>query len=242
MLQRVEDSYRREKQFAADVSHELRTPLSVILAQCEYALCYGEEEKEEREALDTIFRQGRQMKNLVENLLQLSGLEDKKGIERKPLDASLFCREYLMDVESLFYEKGIRLRQEIEKDIWLLVQEDLFRTMLSNLVSNALKFAAARVTVSLKKEKEMILLSVWDDGAGFAPEEKDRIWDRLYQVDTARNKKGESGTGLGLSFVKQIAMLHGASVKAESEKGRFALFQIFFPSSSLHLDPLQSET
>ena len=101
--------------------------------------------------------------------------------------------------------------------------------MLDNLLSNAEKFTKTKVAIRLVASPAGAVLKVADDGIGIAPDHLRKIWDRFYQVEDSRNKVLNSGIGLGLSFIKDIADLHRAEVKIISEEGRGSLFRVTFP-------------
>ena len=101
--------------------------------------------------------------------------------------------------------------------------------MLDNLLSNAEKFTKTKVAIRLVASPAGDVLKVSDDGIGIAPDHLSKIWDRFYQVEDSRNKVLNSGIGLGLSFIKDIADLHRAEVKIISEEGRGSLFRVTFP-------------
>lgn len=99
--------------------------------------------------------------------------------------------------------------------------------MLDNLLSNAVKFTKSKVAIRLEASPGGAILKVADDGIG--PDHLSKIWDRFYQVEDSRNKGLNSGIGLGLSFIKDIADLHRAEVKIISEEGKGSLFRVNFP-------------
>ena len=101
--------------------------------------------------------------------------------------------------------------------------------MLDNLISNALKFTKNKVSITLEHSQDRAVLKVADDGIGISPDHITKIWDRFYQVEDSRNKLINSGIGLGLSFVKDIADLHRAELNVLSEEGEGSVFIMIFP-------------
>ena len=112
---------------------------------------------------------------------------------------------------------------------WIQGNAVLLTRMLDNLLSNAVKFTKTKVAIRLVASSAGAVLKVADDGIGIAPDHLSKIWDRFYQVEDSRNKGLNSGIGLGLSFIKDIADLHRAEVKIISEEGRGSLFRVTFP-------------
>ena len=101
--------------------------------------------------------------------------------------------------------------------------------MLDNLLSNAVKFTKSKIAIRLEASPAGSVLKVADDGIGIEPDHLSKIWDRFYQVEDSRNKGLNSGIGLGLSFIKDIADLHQAEVQIISEEGRGSFFRVTFP-------------
>ncbi|MBM6830373.1 HAMP domain-containing histidine kinase [Anaerotignum lactatifermentans] len=221
MFERLEASFEAEKQFTADASHELRTPISVIKGACEYSLKYDETIEEQRESMEMIQRQAEKMSALVTDLLQMTRLD--QGTERanfKEGDLSELvtsvCGEYMLD----------RLHLDVEEKIVMWMDVSLMTRLLENLITNAIKYGGetGQIWVRLERRGGDIRLSVKDEGIGIPKEQQEKIWQRFYQVDSARS--GDSGIGLGLSMVKKIAELHGGRMELESAPGRGSTFTL----------------
>ena len=123
--------------------------------------------------------------------------------------------------------KNITLTADIEDNIIIPAQAQLISLMLENLLSNAVKYGrdGGHIEVRLKKDSG-IVLSVKDDGIGIKEEDLPKIWGRFYRADESRSR--ESGFGLGLSLVSQIAALHGGEVSASSVYGEGSEFTVTF--------------
>ena len=227
MFQRLEESFEEQRQFTSGASHELRTPVSVILAQCEFTL----EEKRSAEAyesaLRTIFRQGRKMSKMINDMLEFTRLEtrtDSFGFE--PVDMKELTESVCSDM-ALIWEKGITLRWEAESGILFYGNRELLWRLYANLIQNAYRYGKenGHIFVRLRQNGEEMELSVSDDGIGILPEEQTKIFRRFYQADSSRSG---NGTGLGLSLVEGIAKLHGGSIRVESEPGKGSTFFLNF--------------
>ena len=129
---------------------------------------------------------------------------------------------------SLIRERGISLEHEVEDEIWVNGNPALLSRLLSNLISNAYRYGKddGHIKVRLKKSQDEVTLSVSDDGIGISREDKEKIFRRFYQADSSRTG---SGTGLGLSMVKEIASFHGGSMSVESEPGKGSEFTFHLP-------------
>ena len=229
MLGQLEELLEREKRFTSDVSHELRTPTAVIMAESEFGKDYTDNLEEAREEFQHIFQQSRRMSQLINQLLELSRLGNRKNLELVPVDLSKLIRETLEDYQKLPQSGKFQWEERIESGLQVLGDEPLLHRILSNYLDNALKFARSRIAVSLKKTQEGICLAVEDDGNGIPPGELDKIWNRLYQADPSRNKKQNMGLGLGLSFVAAAAKLMKGKVRAESQMGKGSTFFLWLP-------------
>ena len=226
MLSRVEASVEREKQFSADVSHELRTPVAVIMAESEYGRDCASNLDEAKEGFTSIHEQSQKMTALIKQLLELARLGNSANIAKAPFDFSNLVTETCKEYKILADEKKITLQETIEPTLTINGNEALLQRILSNYLDNAMKFTKSIITVTLNKQDEKIFLCVADDGAGMAPEAMKKIWERFYQTDSSRNKKINSGMGLGLATVKAIATLHQGRVWAESQLGKGSKFYL----------------
>ena len=228
MIARLDESFEAERQFTSDVSHELRTPMSVIMAQCEYTLDEERTPQEYERALRLIRRQGRKMTKLINDMLDFVRLERRgTNYQIEKLNLSALVNSVCEDM-SLIRERGISLEHEVEDEIWVDGNPALLSRLLSNLISNAYRYGKddGHIKVKLKKSQDEVTLSVSDDGIGISREDKEKIFRRFYQADSSRTG---SGTGLGLSMVKEIASFHGGSMSVESEPGKGSEFTFHLP-------------
>ena len=231
MLSELEEVFRREKQFTSDVSHELRTPVGVILAQCEAILRNADFTEEQKEPVRMIERKAKGMADMISQLLFLSRADQgRQPLQREWINVSELTEMAAEEQQMLSDNagRGIRIETRIESDICASVDETLYIRMLTNLLSNAVRYSQDNgvVEVSLERKEENIIGTVEDHGCGISKTALPHIWERFYRADESRTEEGHSG--LGLSMVKWIAEAHGGSVSVESREGegsRF-LFQI----------------
>lgn len=232
MFERLNKSFEAEKQFTSDVSHELRTPISVILAECEYQLSRDDISDEDREGVETVYKQAESMKKIVSQLLYFTRMDQGKEIpDFEKEDFSELVSAVCDDVATVS-DKGITFIKDIEDKIKLEMDVSLITRLVNNLVTNAVTYGKENgtVKVSLKKNGDNVVLSVTDDGIGIAPEHIDKIWQRFYRVDKARSRE-DGCSGLGLPMVKQIASMHKAEVTVKSREGEGSTFFVNFPIS-----------
>ena len=217
MLETLENSSKRERQFSSDVSHELRTPISVIMAESEYGAKYTDSVEEAKESFDVIERQSKRMTSMINQILELARLDSRLEIPKEELLLSDKIKSTLEDYKILFDNKNIKLFINIEENIKVYANEALIMRMIDNLLSNALKYAQTEVKVCLAK-RNRIILEVADDGIGINDAEKKHIWDRFYKVDKSRTTTEDNSSGLGLSITKKIVELHDGKIAVLDNK------------------------
>ena len=226
MLNKLEYSFNKEKQFTSDASHELRTPISVIMSECEYGLECVNDMGEMKDTLSSIHTQANKMSKLVSELLMISRMDNnrlKTNFETTDLSELLtFICEEQIEIQT----KDIKLKYKIEQGILANVDTLLMTRLFINLISNAYQYSPENttITVSLKTEGENVVFSIKDEGIGIAEEHLSKIWDRFYQVDSSRTGDRNGSSGLGLSMVKWIADRHNGELKVNSEVGKGSEF------------------
>lgn len=231
MLERIERSFEKEKQFTADASHELRTPISVIMSASEYALLQNNPE-EYRPSMESIHAQALQMSKLVSQLLAISRMD--QGIQKLQKEWFSFA-DVLYAVcdqaEQEAAKKNIRIECRLQEEILIYGDQTLIMRMAVNLIDNAIRYGRTDgyVRVTLVKEENTPVLTIEDNGIGIAKEQQEKIWERFYQIDAARTTNRE-GCGLGLYFVRWIAIQHDVEIRLLSELGKGSLFMLRFPT------------
>lgn len=229
MMQRLEDSFEAERQFAGDASHELRTPVAVVLAECEYQLSREELDDDDREGFSTIMKQASSMKRLISQLLEMTKMQQNSlQLNKEKEDLSVLVSSLCDDFSSLD-KKSVTLHRDIDEGIVMDMDVLLISRLVSNLLSNAYNYGKEKgnIRVSLKKTDGKIRLSVSDDGIGIAKEHQQKIFNRFYRVDKARCRE-DGCSGLGLPMVRQIALIHDGEVYLESEEGSGSCFTVEF--------------
>ena len=224
IIKPVQESFDKQKQFIADASHELKTPLAVIMASSE-AL---ESNPSETKWLANIKSESDRMNKLISDLLDLAkseAIEDKSEFAIGNLSKTVEMS--VLTFEGMMFEKGIALDYDIDENIELNMNVYKIRQLISILVDNAIQHCDknGRITVNLKKDKD-IILSVSNTGEGIPKGEEEKIFERFYRADEARNRN-ENRYGLGLAIAKNIASSHNASISASSENGLTTFKTVF---------------
>ena len=225
MLETLENSSKRERQFSSNVSHELRTPISVIMAESEYGAKYTDSVEDAKESFDVIERQSKRMTSMINQILELARLDSRLEIPKEELNLSNRIKYTLEDYKILFDNRNIKLSLNIEENIIVNANEALIMRMIDNLLSNALKYTQTEVKVCLAK-RNRIILEVADNGIGINDNEKKHIWDRFYKVDKTRTTTEDNSSGLGLSITKKIVELHNGKIAVLDNKPKGTKFVV----------------
>jgi two-component system phosphate regulon sensor histidine kinase PhoR len=232
-LRRLEN-LRRE--FVSNVSHELKTPLTSIQAYTGTLLDGALEDRAvNRQFLERIDEQADRLHTLILDMLSLAKIESGREVfDMRPVDLRETARSVVRAHEARAESAGITLSHEYDDDgqsaLTVTADPEGLRTILENLVDNALKYTApgGRVTVRCGREDAAALVSVTDTGMGIAPEHQQRIFERFYRVDKARSRD-QGGTGLGLAIVKHLAQVFGGGISVQSQPGQGSTFTVRLP-------------
>lgn len=232
MLQTLERNFEAERAFASSASHELRTPIAIILAQCEYAEENASDERELRESIAAVRRQGTKMSGIVESLLMLTRMEQGTDrYARESLDLSSLVRSVCVDFVNAY--EDVCVECDVRDGIVVEANRGLVELALNNLLSNARKYGGdgVGICVSLVRTSGKARIAVQDDGPGVAASERERIWDVFYRGDRSCGSAGAGpeGVGLGLPLVRRIAEYHGGSANIEDTESGGSLFVIELP-------------
>jgi heavy metal sensor kinase len=224
LLERVDQSFERQRRFMSDASHELRTPAAILRGESEVALSRTERPAEEyRESLAVLHAEAQRLTQIVEDLFTLT----RADAGQYPLSPSDFYLDELVAdcthaARSLASAKQITLTCEVPEELPIRADEALLRRMILNLLDNAIKYtpAGGRVTVSCERVGSEYALNVRDSGPGIAEELQQRVFERFFRADKARTRSENDGggAGLGLSIARWIAEAHhGRLILARSD-------------------------
>ena len=229
MLDTIEESIRREKQFTLDASHELRTPLAVILLHADEAIDNPQASKEDyRQSLRIIQSKSRDMQKMLSQLLFLAR-DQEQAIAMQSLAVNPVLEDIVEEMGLRAQESGMTLHLDAPSPAGS-IQADLllFTRMMMNLIDNAIQFGhpGGRIDVRSDRVDGQCRIQVIDDGAGIDSDDLPHIFERFYRGDKARSG---GGTGLGLSFVEWIVRCHRGRIEVESEPGEGSRFSLYFP-------------
>jgi len=217
----VDLAWKEQRQFVADASHELKTPLTVIMTNAELAQSPEYDDENKQRFINSILTMSRQMRGLIEQMLQLARADNSDSKEKLYiLDFSKLVYDALLPFEPVFFERGLKLSVQIDKNIKVAGEEDQLYQLMNVLLDNAQKYSktAGATWVTLRKQgKRRCLLVVANEGETISPEEAKIIFKRFYRGDQVRSRTGSFG--LGLSIAESIVKRHRGKIWAEGREG-----------------------
>lgn len=244
LVSELEEGDRNKNLFLSVLSHELRNPLATIVAGLSL-IDITDDREQVANAREIIRRQTHQLCKLVDDLLELTRITQKKiELKRETVNLNEIVRHAVNDAGRMFREKNLQLCMEMPEEPILLHADPVRLTQcISNYLSNACKFTPENGTVwiSAGTEQNNAVISVWDNGIGISPDLLGRLFTPFIQADHSLARSGNNGLGLGLSIVKAIVELHGGTVTVSSPGlGKGALFTMKLPVSEKSGDKPES--
>jgi two-component system heavy metal sensor histidine kinase CusS len=229
MLDRIEISFSHLTQFSDDLAHELRTPVNNLMGQTEITLTSQSLPEEYAQVLESNLEELQRISQIIENILFLARAENPQlDLKKVPLNVqdeiSLVCEFY----QAMADDKNIKV-SHAGKAV-MLANQVMFRRMISNILSNALKYTPAdgKVDFFIKENEQSVEITLQDTGVGIPAAHLPKILNRFYRVDPARSEHTGS-VGLGLAIVKSIVYLHEGTMLITSEPGQGTTILLEFP-------------
>jgi signal transduction histidine kinase len=230
-LERVSELSQLKSNFIANISHELRTPLTHIKGYIELLITesLGSITPEQHHALQVSQQSTSKLETLVEDLIMISlASRGELSIKQENVDIRRLANLVVKSYETPAQSRGVNLHAMIDEDV-PPVQADSQKIawVLNQLVDNGVKFTPSngRVILLVKREGEnLVIVSVTDTGIGIPPNRMDDIFEPFHQLDSSSTRR-YSGTGLGLSLVRQIIEAHGSMLEVNSIEGRGSTFK-----------------
>lgn len=219
LLGRLEHAYRQLEGFNADVAHELRTPLATMIGQTEVELKRDRSADELRETLGSNLEELHRLASIVNDMLFLSRVD--RGVKAAPMPVSSLAQEARLVLE--YYEGALAemgLRACLEGDARACFDRGLVRRAISNLLSNAIRYAepASEIKLVVTQLGTISTLVITNQGLPIPANALGRLFDRFFRIQTAR-EGGSENHGLGLAIVAAVAHMHGGHTLATSENG-----------------------
>lgn len=229
MLDRLDEGFSAQRQFTGNAAHELRTPLALIQAQIElFSVEHSDIQHDTAELLKLLQEQTERMSQMTKTLLEMSELRTvpcNDVIELAPMFEEVFA-----DLAPLAEKRGITL--EYDGDGTIIGSDTLIYRMLFNLTENAIRYNRPNesVRVCVSERNGQIFIRVRDNGNGIPEQYRESVFQPFFRVDKSRSRE-YGGVGLGLSLVREIALLHGGRVLAEESTENGTVMLVILPKS-----------
>jgi signal transduction histidine kinase len=225
MLARLDDGFRRERQFIADASHELRTPLATMQTILSSTLSRQRAPAEYEQALVDMAEETDRLKILAEGLLLLARNDAYRSAAYEPIELSTLLQDVIVSLYPLAEDKNLIIEGHIPPNLNIIGDRDGLIRLFVNLLGNAINYTErGRITVSLSHDNaESIEVIIADTGIGIEPQHLPHIFDRFYRVEASRTA---SGAGLGLAIALSVAQAHGGTITATSEIEKGTVFMV----------------
>ena len=245
LLDRLDQSFERQRRFISDASHELRTPVSILRGEAEVALSQASRSPEEyRESLAVLHQEAQRLARIVEDLFTLTRAD---AGEHRLAYSDFYLDELVADcvraARALAQAKNIALVVVTPEEMPVRADEDLLRRMILNLLDNAIKYTpeGGKVSVTCSSAPRGYELSVTDSGPGIPIDMQSKIFERFFRADRAHSRTGaDSGAGLGLSIARWIAEAHLGRIELLRSDDAGSAFKVYLPASSESSPPSES--
>lgn len=212
MIAPIQQTFEKQKQFVADASHELKTPVAVILANAE-----AMEQDHDEHWLKNIEEEATRMNVLITNLLDLTRSEQTDPVLEQ-INLSRLLEKQSLIMEASMFEKNLVLEEDIEPNLICMANSAAMQQVIAILLDNAMEHSDGKIMVKANKKGKDIQFSVANTGKPIPPEERERIFERFYRADAARNRS--SGRyGLGLAIAKSIVESHHGRIQVSCNDG-----------------------
>lgn len=216
-MEELEETNERQKRFVASFAHELKTPMTSIIGYADTIYQKDLSQEQVRQAAWYIMNEGMRLEALSFKLMDLQSLYESHFLLEQT-EITTVLKDAAAAILPAAQKRGVTVSCRAEP-AWVRLEYDLFKTLVLNLLDNALKSGTKTVSLLGKNQGETYVISVIDQGRGIPREELDKITEAFYMVDKSRSRK-EHGAGLGLALCVRIAELHGTALHYDSELGK----------------------
>lgn len=223
MLERLEESFTRQKRFIADASHEFRTPITIIKSYAEVLENYGTETELREESTTAIKNSAEGMQSLIEKLLFLARADEgNQPIKKIPVELNEILKSTI--------KNNSRVDFSGSENFNFIGDPEFLKKMFGEFLNNAMSYSTEKISVEVHEEKNFASVKIIDRGIGISYENREKIFDRFFRADKSRTKSDDEkiSAGLGLSIAKWIADQHNIKIKVQSELGHGSIFELIF--------------
>jgi len=227
LFSRLEIDFKRERQFTSDVSHELKTPLAVIAGHANLLRRWGKDDPAQLiKSVNTITSESKNMQSIVENLLELSHVENGQfSVKFANVSVKALFERLASELEVYAPSAKLTINIPVSKnnleELFVYADENMLHEVLTILISNSVRYSPepALITLAAQKvdlESNKIKITVTDCGYGISKEALPHVFERFYREDKAHTRNRSSGSGLGLAIAKALIMAMGAKIFVDS--------------------------
>jgi len=231
LLDRIENTIEREKQFTSDASHELRTPLTIIKGTLEVLIRKPRNQEEYQEKINFCVSEVNRLNHLVDQLLLLARFENQnKSLKIEKVCLNVIILDTISRYSSIIQSKKIHISTDFVKEYYVENDAYLLSIIINNLFSNALKYSNenAKLNIVITDENDRIECHIIDSGIGIPADDLQKIFNQFYRSKTIENT-GIKGSGLGLSIVKRLCTLLHIDIKITSKENIGTTVFLSFP-------------
>ena len=216
MFDRLEHSFRRQREFIGNAAHEMKSPLTILMIGHEEMLA-AEPEKEIMKSLEKQLYSMQRLNKLIRDLLKIARLEEQDTLKKELVDLKELITKILEDYATITSSRGICVVTQLEP-LTISVDPEKIQRLLINLVDNGIKYnhpLNGRIKVCTKKVKGSAVIEVTNDGKTIPPTDIQHIFKQFYRIEKSRSQ-AYGGSGLGLTIALRIVEMHGGSIKVAS--------------------------
>ena len=227
-------SSKKNKQSILDISqvvHDLKNPLTTIIASIDFLKNNRVKEKDRSQLYDMIEHESKNILSFINDILEISKIENESQVRSDvQCNIAIITSKVLRDLKPIYIKKNIKVRVNIPENLNINIPEIRIKQILSNLVSNAVKYnkTNGKININSYKTQNYFYIEVEDTGMGISDKEQQKIFDKFYRSDEAK-KLNIEGTGLGLSIVSDIISAYSGNIKISSIVNKGSKFTIALP-------------
>jgi len=236
---------RMKTELVSMVAHELRSPLTCISGFSELLLDTNLTPEQSEEYANIILKESNRLSDLINKFLDISKIEaGKSQLRRSPVDMKMLVEKVLDFNSQLADKKNIDVKFDSPPEVATVqLDRDMMEQAILNLFSNAVKYSPneASVTVRLQEENSSLIINVEDTGYGIPEDALPHIFDKFYRITDNENVRDVTGSGLGLSLVREIVEIHGGQIKVKSVINKGSTFTITLPKNTTELNEMNEQ-
>ena len=230
MFDRLQHSFRQQKEFIANASHELKTPITLLRLSLEKIL---QDEQLPQPVQETLLSQERalsRISQLVKSLLDLSRLELTGQLDRQTFSLADLLLSVAENFQPLMAERQLTFTSHVPTGMLLYADQEKIRRVLINLMDNAVRYnqPGGEIACRIDQQPGQLRLAMTNTGPGIAPEDQARIFEQFFRCERSRSSE-HGGAGLGLTIAQRIVELHGGRITVASEPGSRTRVEITLP-------------